>query len=579
MTVQPDISHITCYGFADGVISVEISGATPPYDLLWNNGSSDSEISGLGPGTYTLTVTDAVGYVNQQSFDIIEPELLSAGALLMPIPCFGDEALVEIFGFGGTPPYNGTGIEFYGAGQYDVLVTDDNFCETIISFEMESPEPLSATATGAAIACFGDTDTIEVQAAGGTPPYSGTGEFEVTTPGDIVYQVVDNNGCVAQAVSVVTAIDGPSMSISSTFTSCATSCDGTAEVEFSNLQLPYSFVWSDGSSDEVRTDLCSGAITATLSDASGCVVESEISIGSPEPITFGYTADTLLCNGDSTLVAVVVGGNQGSVNFEWSDGATEDVLYLHAGEYVVTATDSVGCASQLQFALFQPDAIVTEVLSNDPLCATSADGGIELLVTGGTGAYTFMWNDASGDNSINGLPGGDYDYLVTDANNCSVSGTVTLTAPAPLEVSVESIINDDGTGDISLEISGGTPPFEVLWSNGSTDAALTLTTGSYTAVVTDENGCTFTTETIVVPVGLIETETDEPCFIYNAGTGMLHLTCPEFTTTRIYDVSGKQVAMTKDNWISLQGIETGLYTIVLAGNTVVHSGRFVVNGL
>ena len=156
------------------------------------------EFDNLPAGDYTLTITDAnCPYDIIRNFTLTEPTVLSGLATLTsdPIDCFGETETYDITASGGVPPYTGTGSYTFAAGTNSVIITDANGCSTTVQVTVVEPPVLSATATIInPIPCFGETATIEVVAAGGTPPYTGDGMFTVST-GIFVYTVTDGNNC------------------------------------------------------------------------------------------------------------------------------------------------------------------------------------------------------------------------------------------------------------------------------------------------------------------------------------------------------------------------------------------------
>ena len=576
LSVVASVTPVSCFGLSDGAIALTVSGATPPYVLQWSNGLSGSLLSGLSAGDYALTLTDAVGYVYQDSFAVFQPTPLSGIAVTEGIACFGQTALVSVQAVGGTPPYSGTAAQFLPTGEYSYLITDANGCHTVVNVELDQPPPLEAEATSAAISCFGDSDTITVTATGGTPPIQGTGDVVVTTPGSTTYTVTDALGCQANAVSVVTAIDGPSMQVQTGAVTCAGQCDGSASVTFTNLQLPYTFGWSDGVADEQRNDLCPANYTATLTDASGCTVVSAVMVSAPPPLVFTLDSEPLLCFGDSTMVNIVVTGNQGDVQYFLDGGPSASTWQAVAGAYTVEVSDEAGCSAQLQTEIMQPALLSALPLTVAPLCAASLDGSIALEIQGGTAPYAVSWSGEPGDAAIEGIGQGVYPYSVADQNGCALGGEAVLESPEVLTAEVQVEVSGDGTALVMLSPAGGTPPYVVTWSNGLTGFSVELSTGTYSATVSDGNGCLTETEAVVVPVSVAPVTEDAPLVRMDYANTQLHMRAEGPVETEVYDSLGKRVLRSQEKVLSLLQLRSGLYLIVVNSKGLQHISKLVL---
>ena len=177
-------TSISCNGAADGSISVTVSGGTTPYTYAWSNSLSAGTVhTGLGAGTYNLTVTDGNSCVENFSYTIDEPAVLAVNVTPGSPNCPGDFASATASVSGGTAPYTylwstgGIGATETGllaAGSpYTVTVTDANGCTGQESVTIVDPTPVSVAVTGTDITCFGAADGSAVaSASGGAGGYS-----------------------------------------------------------------------------------------------------------------------------------------------------------------------------------------------------------------------------------------------------------------------------------------------------------------------------------------------------------------------------------------------------------------------
>lgn len=151
------------------------------------------------------------------------------------------------------------------------------------------------------------------------------------------------------------------------------------------------------------------------------------------------------------------------------------------------------------------------VLSSNPTCADSTNGTIDLLVTGGTSPYYYLWSDGVEDESNRiELAGGTYQCTITDSGGTEIiTDPILLESPAPILVS--AVIGLDtcaaGKGSIMLGVEGGTMPYSYSWNEGGQSAVITdLQFGDYLATITDSFGCTSIWEGEVIATPPYQTE-------------------------------------------------------------------------
>jgi hypothetical protein len=226
-----------------------------------------------------------------------------------------------------------------------------------------------------------------------------------------------------------------------------------------------------------------------------------------------------MCDGSATATPT----GQAPFAYLWVPGGqtTQAVTGLCAGSYTVQVTDANNCTAQASVTITQPPQMTVNfnnVINN--LCNGECNGSATANVSGGTPAYTYMWNTtpAQFTATATGLCAGTYTFVATDANGCTVSGSVTITQPALLAASVTSgtascnICN----GSATVNPTGGTGPYTYQWTptNQTTQSATGLCPGAYTVIVTDANGCTVAntvTVTSTTPITVTSTQTNVTC--------------------------------------------------------------------
>jgi hypothetical protein len=207
--------------------------------------------------------------------------------------------------------------------------------------------------------------------------------------------------------------------------------EGSATVLSSGGTGSLTYSWSSGGNAATETNLLAGTYTVTITDAIGCTHEEQVSIISPTQIQFSITQNSPLCNGGTGNVSVSATGGLGSYTYQWSNGVTTaSQTGIPAGNYDITITDMNGCKRTTTVHLTQPSLITASSTTTNVL--TVNDGTIDLTVVGGTPGYTFAWDNGATTEDLSGLVAGDYTVMVTDANGCTFSTTITVSSSVGL---------------------------------------------------------------------------------------------------------------------------------------------------
>ncbi|GAB4422188.1 MAG: hypothetical protein OHK0039_38040 [Bacteroidia bacterium] len=248
----------------------------------------------------------------------------------------------------------------------------------------------------------------------------------------------------------------------------------------------------------------------------------DFAIGVPPQVDLG--PDTLsACQG-----TVLVAGGLGLV-YQWSTGDTTPSITLvnttgapiTDSLIIVTVSDALGFSRSDTVLVNISAAVaptVTATASVQIDCFGANDGVAFAQGNGGTGTLAFLWNTNPPQTTpvATGLAAGIYTVSVTDQNGCSASDTVLITQPEAILFEVDALIHETcaglGDGAILLSVSGGTPPYDYLWSTGDTTEDLTgLGDGAYLLTLTDGNGCV-----AVSPTFAIQTAFDVPSAVFTA---------------------------------------------------------------
>ncbi|MEZ4954194.1 MAG: SdrD B-like domain-containing protein [Saprospiraceae bacterium] len=359
---------------------------------------------------------------------------------------------------------------------------------------------LSVTINGVSPTCNGWTNgSVGATVSNGTPPllFSWNGGAPTNSnvlasigAGTYTVDVTDGNNQTGSATFILTEPDAVVVSVT---TSGGCTGGSTATATASGGTGGYTYLWDDGSTGATASGLSVGLHCVTVTDASGCQAVGCGTITSV--LMIDMVVQGLACFNfcDASVEAIVTGGTP-PYTYLWSNGFMGGVnANLGPGTYDVTVTDAAGCTITGSATVGNPAQINIDVTVTNPPCGSGATGSATASATGGTAPYTFIWSNGVFGSMVSNLSPGTYGLTVTDFLGCQESTSVLIIEDAGVDLGVASTPSSgcgapDGTA--SVFINGGTPPFSILWSNGSTASDVTgLAPGTYTVMVTDGNGC------------------------------------------------------------------------------------------
>ena len=505
LTSEVAAEQVSCFGAADGQAALTINGGEGPYTVTWSDGQTGNTAVNLSPGTYSVAIADVNGCTDHLDFTIGEPALLLANTTAI-----GESAS--------------------GAGDG------------------------SATATP----------------SGGQAPYTYLWSTNANTPtisnlmpGIYEVTVTDANGCTVEESVTVTSVDcALEVSIEVQNITCHDGADGMAQVNIQGGTAPFDVMWNTGASENTIENLTAGVYSVTVIDAEGCPITVSNLVEEPDALSLAVSSlENVSCFGETDGSASLLGfGGTQPYTYQWPNG--ENGANLAAGNYEVTATDANGCTTTLNIPIEEPEELlVASITAQDISCFEQNDGVATVLVNGGTPGYSYLWSDQLNQTTAQatGLATGSYLVTITDINGCNTVGEVFVDQPDPLDLVID-FVNDemsgDGSGAISVTITGGTAPYNYSWLSDGVEISTMedlegLSAGEYTLNISDQNGCLLSSETIIVDNVVAIADVEEQIKLEllpnpTSGAFLLQMQLSEVLPVRIviHDISGRQIQET-----------------------------------
>lgn len=530
VTDSTRVKQISCFGGNNGIGGIFVSGGTSPYTYQWNTGQTTNLITTLGVGTYTVTATDAKGCTVVSTASIASPPDLSlafSGVVQERCPgaCAGE---ATVSASGGVFPYsvawNDPGIATGTTtavnlcpGTYTVTATDANGCTETGSLVINPVAPLVSSFVSTSPACAGiQNGNAAISVSGGTGPYRYVWENGATTSsvnnlacGSHSVTVIDFNNCTA-AWSV--QLDCPPAILFATPSTSAAPCfgqpGGTASIQPSGGQAPYSYQWSNGQTTQSATGLTAGTYILTVTDQNGCTASAQAQVGQPQAITTTVSSAPATCFGSANgQTSVSATGGTAPYSYKWSQGSTTQTISgLAAGVYTVTVTDANNCVATTTSVVSQPvQSVQVQVNQVQAACFGEANGIASATASGGTGSYQFAWSNGQTGSNAGSFAAGTWSITATDAAGCTGTASFQITELPRVQVNVSYIIPvcagvPNGIAEVN-QISGGlgmgnTGSYHYYWGvpGAADEPAILMLPGnaSYTLTVSDFQGCTGT---------------------------------------------------------------------------------------
>ncbi|MCB0585773.1 MAG: gliding motility-associated C-terminal domain-containing protein [Phaeodactylibacter sp.] len=449
------------WNFGPGA-SITAAQTPGPHELSWNS-------AGTKPVLLRLLTNQGciVSVVRQVEVICCDARYDIQAEIIAPQCPGGNDGAIMVQASNPNAPYsyhwsngeNGPEASGLEAGPHTLTVSDALGCDTILRFELEGPPAF-------------DFDTL------------------ITTPG------------------------------------CNGGVDGEIRLEVTGATPPYSFSWENGvfTSNHVFSNLPAGDYSVAVKDANGCEQALDIPLRelSLEILLPNESFRPPSCHDsqDGALTVIPLNGQPPfQYNFNDGNGWTGSNMLegLGAGEYTVNIQDANLCRGSFTFTAEAPPPLVLDFSETGISCHGATNGRLEAVVEGGSGSYSFLWNDGSRSPVLTALSAGTYQLTATDANGCEIRNTATLYQPSPLVLEVDNLqpvrCHGEASGSILLAASGGSPAYAfAIDGQEFRDSPLfdNLSAGSYLMYVRDAGGCTTSLNIEIGEPALLLVEAGEP---------------------------------------------------------------------
>jgi large repetitive protein len=551
--IAPSIANfttntITCAGQSNAAISVSISAGTSNNITLDLSGTANQNIVGtnttfntLAAGNYTVVATDANGCTTSSSVIFVAPsQIIISNQTTVAPTCFGvADGTATYLASGGTGPKvfsisptatqssNGNFSALAANTVYTITATDSNNCSTTTTLSLTQPPLLIAgTATADSATCFGVANgSISISGStGGTGTYSYSITPSATTNTTGVFNNLANNGYtvtvkdIQNCTATITAIvQSPSAIVLTTPTVNAVTCNGAQNGSISitaSGSVPsytYNLPSVGNNTTGLFTNLNGSNYVLTATDSKGCTTTSNIQVAEPAVLNIAnVTIVHASCNSTNTGTANITtsGGNAGAT-YVLNPGAlfnlTGNFTGIAAGSYTVQATDSKGCTTNTSFTITQPGSInIDSIKIIYPTCSNASNSSIAVYASGGAGTKNYILQPSATSNTTGqflNVLGGTYTVQVIDANGCSNTTAIAISAPTAINITnattTHVICAGDSTGATSITATGGTGALtyvlSVIGQSNNSGIFNNIPANNYVVTVTDINNCSSST--------------------------------------------------------------------------------------
>jgi outer membrane protein OmpA-like peptidoglycan-associated protein len=505
----------------DAAVKAKVTGGKAPYKYAWSSGAQTEALASIGPGDYTISVTDATGLQKTGRVKIADPRItLELTQVNEESGANAADGAANVVVKGGSPIFtylwdNGENTQQakkLKEGAHSVTVTDKRGCKGTgtINISQKLGALKVVLAQNEKLKCPGDKNvTLKAQVTGGKGPYqyqwsngNNTEQSNNLAAAEYKVTITDANGQKAETSLMVEQPQVISPSIKVEAPASIGGKDGKASVQITGGTAPYTYAWSNGERAQAAIELPAGMHSLKIVDANGCqanVNNIEITENILPLTAVLKEKSPLRCTGDRNgILAVELNGGKAPFTYKWEhDGKLdrEEANGLTAASYQVSVTDATGKSVVANAKLQQPEPLEVKVSIQGAVSAGNNDGKATMQATGGDGKYTYQWDNGESTAMASKLGPGRHTASVTDGRGCSTTASIQMIEnilPMNALISLKTGLNCNGdkTAALAVEVNGGKAPFTYQWNTPglSGNAAQNLPAGDYQVNITDATG-------------------------------------------------------------------------------------------
>jgi len=509
-----NVTSPSCYGYNDGQVNLIVTGGTPPYLFNYQGYNPNA----LSAGNYSVVVSDTNNCPSISSnFNVLEPSDINDNATVTNISCHNfNDASINLSVTGGTTPYSysWTGPNGFSSilpnilglsqGSYQINILDSNNCVFSNIFNITNPSPIDTSSLSIIdVSCHGGNDAnIFVAFSGGTPPYlyswstgDTSSQLSNVPAGNYNLTMTDFQGCSFPTMYFNISEPLQSNIFDSVFNiDCNGNATGAIDITYitsdPSINTLYSWQGPNGfnSNLEDLNSLYSGTYILNVIENNICQNTFSFVVTQPDLIQVTENIQNVSCyNGSDGVVVLDISGGTPLYTVGWNGYNPQS---LPAGTYFYTILDGNNCLFSNSINITSPATPIVALDSvTNVTCYNYMDGTATLNISGGIPPYTESWLNSN----PNLLGEGFHVFEILDNNNCLFTDSVYISQPIQISAAVQTvdvICNALSTGSAALQVNGGTPPYNYLWSNADTNnVSNNLSAGSYIFYVSDVNGC------------------------------------------------------------------------------------------
>jgi gliding motility-associated-like protein len=521
----PNATILTNGPFCNENVNIPLSAATSGGTWSGTGVSGNNfnpSVAGDGSITLSYTVTQN-GCTSSSSKDVNVESVSITGAAVVSVSCNGlcdgkmtinaSNNASDFSIDNGTTWQSSNVFQSLCAGNYNVKIKNTNNCKDSAVINVTQPTQLSVSVSTADATCNGTCNGNAILTpSGGTSPYTyiwsnGQTAQNSTTlcAGNYSVTIKDQNNCTKDTSFAITQPAAISYNLNSTNSNCGQP-DGTASCSSpSGGNAPYSYLWSNGSTDFLATGLVNGTYKITVTDNNNCTKSDSVIVGyNPGPsVNVSSVQPTCYSGCDGSATANAFGGTTpGQYTYSWSNSQSgQTAIGLCAGNYTVTVSDGNFCQATASVTLTEPNVVTVAVTANPSTACIGKTSVITANASGGSNAnFSYSWSNGKTSNSFSDTLYNSTTYTVTatDGNGCvSQPQSVTVNTYPPLSVSAysDTTICENGTALVVAAAAGGNGgPYSYSWNNNAGNGSnVTVTPNTYpnavVYVVTVSDGC------------------------------------------------------------------------------------------